>query len=93
MYALVTAMFPFPAPARNRTSKAIHSAEANPNSIRKTVFATNPKRRIGLRPILSESDPKIGVKRNCPRVYAARTIPTHLSLEPASRKPSASAKS
>ena len=64
MYALVTAILPFPAPARKRTTTAIQSAEARPKEIRKIVFEISPNISIGRRPTLSESEPRIGVNRN-----------------------------
>ena len=64
MYARATAMLPFPAPARKRATTAIVRLPDSPKMVKKTVLESNPNIKIGLRPILSLNDPRIGVKMN-----------------------------
>ena len=64
IYALATAMLPLPAPARKRAITAIVRLPDSPKTVKKIVLEIKPNIRIGLRPILSLNDPRIGVKMN-----------------------------
>ena len=67
MYALATAMFPFPAPARNRAIMAMARLPDRPKTMKKREFAARPNIRTGLLPMRSEIDPRIGVEMNWAR--------------------------
>ncbi len=64
MYALATAIFPFPAPDRNLAIMAISRLFESPKTMKKTEFDTRPNMITGLLPSLSLSDPRMGVNRN-----------------------------
>ena len=93
IYARATAMLPFPAPARKRAATAMVRLPDSPNTVKKTVLESKPNIRIGLRPILSLNEPRIGVKMNWAREYTEITMPTQRSLLPTSAIPSAVARS
>ena len=64
IYALATAIFPFPAPDKKRAIIAISRLFESPKTIKKIEFEIKPNISIGLLPNLSLKVPKIGVNMN-----------------------------
>ena len=64
IYARATAILPLPAPARKRAITAIVRLPERPKTVKNTVLESKPNISIGLRPILSLNEPRIGVNMN-----------------------------